>query len=75
MSGVPDVWPRRDPAFFQCRRDARTDLASLHNISYYQRLMQTIRIQIEQDTFDTWASAFVEKHKNEVELTTEGMTQ
>lgn len=50
-------------------------LASLHNISYYQRLMQTIRIQIEQDTFDTWASAFVEKHKNEVELTTEGMTQ
>jgi queuine tRNA-ribosyltransferase len=40
-------------------------LVSLHNISYYQRLMQQIRTQIENGTFDAWADAFVEKHKNE----------
>jgi len=40
-------------------------LVSLHNISYYQRLMSRIRTQIENGTFDRWADAFVEKHKNE----------
>ncbi len=40
-------------------------LVSLHNINYYQRLMSDIRTQIEKGTFDTWANAFVEKHKNE----------
>jgi queuine tRNA-ribosyltransferase len=40
-------------------------LVSLHNISYYQRLMRTVRAQIENGTFDAWADAFVEKHKND----------
>lgn len=51
-------------------------LVSLHNLTYYQRLMTQIRKQIEDGTFDTWADAFVEKHKNEnqCELTnSEGM--
>lgn len=53
-------------------------LASVHNICYYQRLMAEIRKQIENGTFDAWADAFVEKHKNEElkePLTNEGMTQ
>ncbi|HDS84829.1 MAG TPA: tRNA guanosine(34) transglycosylase Tgt [Phycisphaerales bacterium] len=53
-------------------------LVSLHNLTYYQRLMTQIRKQIEDGTFDTWADAFVEKHKNEnqCELTnSEGMMQ
>jgi queuine tRNA-ribosyltransferase len=54
-------------------------LLSLHNIHYYQRLMKQIRTEIENGTFDTWANAFVEKHKNEESsnnpLIDEGMTQ
>ena len=53
-------------------------LVSLHNISYYQRLMCKIRTQIEYGTFDAWADAFVEKHKNEDQCEpsiNEGMTQ
>ena len=53
-------------------------LVSLHNISYYQRLLSTIRTQIDNGTFDAWADAFVEKHKTEHQcepVSNEGMVQ
>jgi len=42
-------------------------LVTIHNLRYYQRLMQDIRTQIESGTFSTWADAFVAKHKTETE--------
>jgi queuine tRNA-ribosyltransferase len=42
-------------------------LVSIHNLSYYQRLMQEIRAQIENQTFDLWANEFCAKHKNETD--------
>jgi queuine tRNA-ribosyltransferase len=46
-------------------------LVTLHNLTYYQRLMGEIRTHIEQGTFNAWADAFGEKHKteNQYELT------
>jgi queuine tRNA-ribosyltransferase len=38
-------------------------LVSLHNISFYQRLMANIRAKIEQNQFDKWAKANFEKYK------------
>ena len=40
-------------------------LVSIHNLTYYQRLMETIRSQIENGTFNEWADEFCLKHKNE----------
>lgn len=42
-------------------------LVTIHNLRYYQRLMQDIRFQIENDTFSAWADAFIAKHKNETD--------
>jgi queuine tRNA-ribosyltransferase len=42
-------------------------LVTIHNLRYYQRLMQDIRFQIEKSTFSIWADAFIAKHKNEIE--------
>ena len=40
-------------------------LVSIHNLTYYQRLMNEIRGHIEAGTFDEWADSFCQKHKNE----------
>jgi len=40
-------------------------LVSIHNLTYYQRLMKKIRSQIENETFNDWADEFCAKHKNE----------
>ncbi|MHC5083888.1 MAG: tRNA guanosine(34) transglycosylase Tgt [Planctomycetota bacterium] len=40
-------------------------LVSIHNLTYYQRLMSEIRSQIENRTFDSWADEFCAKHKEE----------
>ncbi|MCI0498458.1 MAG: tRNA guanosine(34) transglycosylase Tgt [Planctomycetales bacterium] len=40
-------------------------LVSIHNLTYYQRLMHTIRTQLENGTFGLWANDFCAKHKNE----------
>jgi len=40
-------------------------LVSIHNLTYYQRLMKEIRLQIENKTYNEWADAFCGKHKNE----------
>ena len=42
-------------------------LMTLHNITYYQRLMTAIRGQIEDGTFEAWADAFVQDHKRQCE--------
>jgi queuine tRNA-ribosyltransferase len=42
-------------------------LVSIHNLTYYQRLMKTIRSQIENQTFNDWADEFCAKHKTETE--------
>lgn len=36
-------------------------LATIHNLRYYQRLMQGIRDAIEQDKFDEFVSEFYNK--------------
>jgi queuine tRNA-ribosyltransferase len=40
-------------------------LVSIHNLTYYQRLMKEIRSQIENETYNAWADAFCTKHKTE----------
>jgi queuine tRNA-ribosyltransferase len=40
-------------------------LVSIHNLTYYQKLMSTIRSQIENESFNDWADEFCEKHKIE----------
>ena len=42
-------------------------LVSIHNLTYFQRLMQTIRTHIEEQTFNDWADEFCTKHKEETE--------
>jgi queuine tRNA-ribosyltransferase len=42
-------------------------LVTIHNLRYYQRLMQEIRGQLENRSFSGWADAFIAKHKNETE--------
>ena len=42
-------------------------LVSIHNLTYFQRLMQTIRTRIEEQTFNAWADEFCAKHKEETE--------
>ncbi|OQY05700.1 MAG: tRNA guanosine(34) transglycosylase Tgt [Planctomycetales bacterium 4572_13] len=40
-------------------------LVSIHNLTYYQRLTNEIRTQIENKTYNEWADAFCGKHKGE----------
>ena len=40
-------------------------LVSIHNLVYYQRLMQEIRDRIKDGSFGTWSREFIEKHKTE----------
>lgn len=40
-------------------------LVSIHNLTYYQKLMETIRSQIGNDTFNEWADEYCRKHKDE----------
>lgn len=40
---------------------------SIHNLTYYQRLMDEIRSQIEAGTYQAWADDFCQKHKNEIQ--------
>jgi queuine tRNA-ribosyltransferase len=38
-------------------------LLSIHNLTFYQRLMSNIRSRIESDDFGTWAKATVERYQ------------
>ncbi|MEN2750637.1 tRNA guanosine(34) transglycosylase Tgt [Psychrobacter sp. FBL11] len=42
----------------KCKEMLGAQLATIHNLRYYQRLMQGIRDAIEQDTFDSFVSVF-----------------
>ena len=42
----------------KCKEMLGAQLATIHNLRYYQRLMQGIRDAIEQDTFDAFVSDF-----------------
>ena len=42
-------------------------LVSIHNLTYFQKLMKEIRSQIENHTFNDWADEFCAKHKTETE--------
>lgn len=44
-------------------------LVSIHNLTYYQRLMRRIRTEIKNGTFNAWANEFCIKHKNEMDET------
>ncbi|HOK65486.1 MAG TPA: tRNA guanosine(34) transglycosylase Tgt [Anaerohalosphaeraceae bacterium] len=43
-------------------------LATLHNLTYYHRLMNTIRKTIRDGTFEVWSRTFIEKHKKESQM-------
>ncbi|MDN5665406.1 MAG: tRNA guanosine(34) transglycosylase Tgt [Psychrobacter sp.] len=45
----------------KCKEMLGAQLATIHNLRYYQRLMQGIRDAIEQDTFDAFVSEFYVK--------------
>lgn len=45
----------------KCKEMLGAQLATIHNLRYYQRLMQGIRDAIEQDTFDAFVSEFYAK--------------
>ncbi|WP_430738280.1 tRNA guanosine(34) transglycosylase Tgt [Psychrobacter sp. VH5] len=45
----------------KCKEMLGAQLATIHNLRYYQRLMQGIRNAIEQDTFDAFVSEFYAK--------------
>ena len=40
-------------------------LVTIHNLTYFQRLMKEIRSHIENNTFNEWANEFCAKHKDE----------
>jgi len=42
-------------------------LVSIHNLTYFQRLIRQIRAQIENQTYNDWADEFCAKHKEETE--------
>ena len=42
-------------------------LVSIHNLVYYQRLMQDIRDRIDQGTFEAWSRDFIEMNKTGTE--------
>jgi len=42
-------------------------LVSIHNLTYYQRLMSRIRSEINNGSFQAWADDFCIKHKNEID--------
>jgi queuine tRNA-ribosyltransferase len=43
-------------------------LATLHNLTYYQALMSTIRTQIKTGTFAGWAESFVTRHADDARM-------
>jgi queuine tRNA-ribosyltransferase len=46
-------------------------LLTLHNVRFYQRLMQDIRAAIEQGVFESWSSEFLDRYRSSVEPTGE----
>jgi len=48
--------------FFNCGEMLGPILLSLHNLRFYQRLMRTIRRQIDQARFAAWADGALEKY-------------
>ena len=44
-------------------------LLTLHNVRFYQRLMQGIRTAIEQGTLESWSSEFLDRYRSSVEPT------
>lgn len=50
----------------KCKEMLGAQLATIHNLRYYQRLMQDIRDAIEQDTFDEFVSEFYNKRGQSV---------
>jgi len=54
----------------KCKEMLGAQLATIHNLRYYQRLMEGIRDAIEADTFDEFVSEFYSKRGQQVpELT------
>ncbi|MGM8871661.1 tRNA guanosine(34) transglycosylase Tgt [Psychrobacter sp. 2Y5] len=54
----------------KCKEMLGAQLATIHNLRYYQRLMQGVRDAIEQDNFDEFVSEFYSKRGQQVpELT------
>ena len=45
--------------FLNCGEMLGPILLSIHNIRFFQRLMSTLRLQIEQGTFSSWADRFL----------------
>jgi len=43
-------------------------LATIHNLTYYQRLMSRIRQTIRDGLFEEWSCLFIEKHKKETQM-------
>ncbi|MBO1529923.1 tRNA guanosine(34) transglycosylase Tgt [Psychrobacter sp. F1192] len=50
----------------KCKEMLGAQLATIHNLRYYQRLMQGIRDAIEQDSFDEFVSEFYNKRGQSV---------
>jgi len=44
-------------------------LLTLHNVRFYQRLMQGIRTAIEQGTLESWSSEFLDRYRSSAEPT------
>lgn len=43
-------------------------LATLHNLTYYQSLMASLRAQIEAGTFATWAESFIARYADDARM-------
>ena len=50
----------------KCKEMLGAQLATIHNLRYYQRLMQGIRDAIDNDTFDEFVAEFYSKRGQEV---------
>ncbi len=37
-------------------------ISTSHNLHFYINLMKTIRLKIEEGTFDSWASEFIDRY-------------
>jgi queuine tRNA-ribosyltransferase len=46
-------------------------LLTLHNVRFYQRLMQGTRAAIEQGAFENWSGEFLDRYRSSAEPTGE----
>ena len=65
--GISDMSNKYSKAYlhhlFNTREILGLRIASSHNLHFYIKLMERMRIEIENDTFDSWSNKFLESYE------------